>query len=55
MYSETDITWSSIEKYYPYSKVNWFVEKNGIPRYVLLDENGEKININIEDCFNLHE
>ena len=46
IYSEDDITWSSIEKYIPYSKVDWTTNKNGISRYCFLDENGKKIDIN---------
>lgn len=45
MYNETDITWSSIESCYKYKKVNWVFRENGIPRYILFDENGERINI----------
>ena len=40
-----DVTWSSIEKYYNYKKVVWSVDKNGIPKYCLRDENGRKIKI----------
>jgi hypothetical protein len=47
MYSEKDLTWSSIENNYKYNKVIWFTQKNGIPVYALFDENGEKIDINI--------
>lgn len=51
MYNETDVTWSSIEKCYSYGKVVWYTQSNGIPRYTLFDEDGNKINVNIEDCF----
>lgn len=46
MYSEDNVTWSSIEKDVPYSKVVWNISKNGIPKYNFLDENGKKIDIN---------
>lgn len=45
-FTEDSVTWSSIEKYIPYSKVCWSTNKNGISIYVLLDENGNKIDIN---------
>lgn len=43
VYSEEDVTWSSIEKYINYSSVRWTVDKNGIPVYIFMDENGKKI------------
>ena len=43
-YSEEDITWSSIEKFYKYDKVVWHIRENGIPIYTLMDGNN-KINI----------
>lgn len=46
-YSEEDVTWSSIEKYIDYSKVVWSFTKNGIPKYVFMDENGNKIKVEI--------
>lgn len=52
MYSEVDITWSSIEKYVPYDKVIWHTKRNGIPVYTFLDENGSKIDVNFEECLN---
>lgn len=51
IYSEEDITWASIEKYIPYSKVVWSERKNGIPVYTFFDENYEKIDINNESFF----
>ena len=45
IYSENDVTWSSIEKYVPYSTVVWIERKNGIPTYNFLDSNGKKIDI----------
>ena len=45
IYSEDDITWSSIEKFIPYAKVDWRVNKHGISTYTLTDENGKKIDI----------
>jgi len=45
VYDETDLTWSSVERYYEYDKVTWSVSKNGIPIYVLEDKNGNKIKI----------
>jgi hypothetical protein len=45
IYSEEDITWSSIEKYVPYDKVRWYARKDGIPVYNFFDKNDEKINI----------
>lgn len=44
-YSEVDITWASVEKYYQYSKTMWTTDKNGIPRYTLLGENDKRIEI----------
>ena len=49
MYSEGDITWSSIERYYSYKKVNWTMNKEDIPRYILIDENDKKIDINVNN------
>lgn len=49
IYDETDLTWSSIEKYYQYDKVIWFTRQNGIPVYTLLDGNGNKISIDLND------
>ena len=49
IYSEGDITWSSIEKDISYSKVVWSIQDNGIPIYALLDGEGEKIGINSEN------
>jgi hypothetical protein len=46
MYDETDLTWSSVERYYKYDKVTWSIRKNGIPVYTLEDKNGKKIKIN---------
>ena len=46
MYDETDLTWSSVERYYDYDKVVWYVRENGIPVYSLLDNEGKKIKIN---------
>lgn len=46
IYSEEDITWSSIEKYIPYSKVDWTTNKNGIATYKFFDKDGKKIDIN---------
>ncbi len=43
IYSENDITWSSIEKYIPYFKVEWATNKNGMPSYKLFDEKGKRI------------
>ena len=45
IYSEEDITWSFIEKYIPYSKVEWTTNKNGISTYKLFDEEGKRIYI----------
>lgn len=45
MYSEVDLTWSSIERHYKYSKVDWHMGKNGIPIYTLIDMDGKKIEI----------
>ena len=42
-YSELDVTWVSIEKYVDYCSVRWTTDKNGIPRYMFLDEDGKKI------------
>jgi hypothetical protein len=46
IYSEEDITWSSIEKYVPYNKVRWCVRKDGIPVYNFFNEKDERIYIN---------
>ncbi len=45
IYSEEDITWSSIEKHIPYSRVEWTTNKNGISTYKLFDEEGNRIYI----------
>ena len=42
--NRTDVTWSSVESYVPYSKVNWYKDKDGIPRYIFSDEEGNRIN-----------
>ena len=47
IYSEGDITWSSIERHYDYSKVRWNTQKNGIPIYALFDEDDNKIDISV--------
>ena len=39
VYSESDITWSSIEKDVDYKSVVWKTDKNGIPRFDFFDEN----------------
>ena len=44
-YSEDDVTWSSIEKYIPYAKVEWSINKQGISTYKLIDKNGKEIDI----------
>jgi len=46
IYSEEDITWSSIEKCIPYHKVEWTANKNGIATYKFFDKDGKKIDIN---------
>ena len=45
IYDETDLTWSSVERYYNYERVIWCIRENGIPVYVLEDKNGKKIKI----------
>ena len=45
IYSEDNITWSTIEKYIPYTKVIWTTNKQGISTYKLLDKNGKEIDI----------
>ena len=55
MYNEKDITWSSIEKYYNYSKVKWSIQKNGIPKYTFFDENDNEIEINIGNTYKENE
>lgn len=45
MYSENDVSWASIEKRIPYSKIEWSMSKNGIPKYNFFDEDGKKMNI----------
>jgi len=39
MYSESKVTWSSIEKDVDYKTVVWITEKNGIPKFYFFDEN----------------
>jgi len=46
IYSEADITWSSIEKYINYNSVIWSLDKNDIPKYAFIGEDGRKIDIN---------
>ena len=55
VYNEVEVTWSSIEKFYSYVKVNWEMNKSGIPVYTLFDEEGNKISINLEDCLEKEE
>ena len=45
VYGEVDVTWSSIENRYKYSKTVWIMRSNGIPVYTLLDEDGNRIKI----------
>ena len=45
IYSEKDLTWSSVEKDYQYDKVIWSVMENGIPVYTLVNEENKKIKI----------
>lgn len=47
MYSEKDVTWSSIERYYKYDKVVWYVCDNGIPTYKFMDGD-KKINVSLK-------
>lgn len=47
MYSEVDLTWSSMERLYDYSRATWTTERNGIPRYTFFDKNGKQIEINV--------
>ena len=49
IYSEEDITWSSIEKDVPYIRVNWHINESGIPVYTFFDENYNKIEVIIEN------
>ena len=44
-YSEVDLTWSSVENHYDYSKVVWHMRPNGIPVYTLFDKDNKKIEI----------
>jgi len=37
-YSEENVTWSYIEKYVPYIKTIWSMQKNGIPKYTFIIE-----------------
>lgn len=37
IYSENIVTWSSIEKDVPYTKVIWTVGKDGIPIYTFIN------------------
>lgn len=46
IYSEEDITWSFIEKYIPYFRVEWHMNKNGIATYKFFDKDGNKMDIN---------
>lgn len=43
MYSEVNVTWSTIENLYEYAKTKWTMDGNGIPRFVFLNQNGDKI------------
>jgi len=54
-YSEEDVTWSSIEKYVDYSSVRWSTDKNGIPVYIFADEEGRKIDVDVNKCLELNE
>ena len=50
IYSEEELTWSSVERHYKYDRVTWSVRENGIPIYTLLDKNNKKIKVNNENC-----
>jgi len=45
IYGEDDVTWSSIEKYIPYAKVEWSINKHGISTYKLINEDDKKIDV----------
>jgi hypothetical protein len=45
IYSEDNITWSSVEKDVSYYKVIWSTDRNGIPTYKLLNEKDKRIDI----------
>jgi hypothetical protein len=46
IYSEDDVSWSSIESIIPYAKVEWYIHKNGLSTYKFFDKDGKKIDIN---------
>ena len=46
IYSEDDVSWSSIESIIPYDKVEWYIHKNGISTYKFFNKDGKKIDIN---------
>ena len=39
MYSDLNVTWSSIEKDVDYKLVVWSMDDNGIPKFKFFDEN----------------
>ena len=50
-FSEDDVSWSCIEKYNDYSKVCWYMRKNGIPTYRLYGKDGKEMEIKTDwDC-----
>jgi hypothetical protein len=46
IYSEDDVSWSSIESIIPYDKVEWYIHKNGISTYKFFNKECKKIDIN---------
>ena len=55
IYSEEDVTWSSIEKYIDYDSVRWSTDKNGIPVYIFVDKEGRKIDVDVNKCLESNE
>ena len=41
VYSEMGLTWASVEKDVPYTKVVWTVGKDGIPTYYFVNEDNQ--------------
>lgn len=41
VYSGNNVTWSSIEKDIPYTKVVWSMGSDGIPIFILINENNQ--------------
>lgn len=46
IYSEENVTWSSVENKISYDKVIWYVRKNGIPVCMFFNEDNKQNEMN---------